>query len=100
SKLGASDSIAEIAGPGLTGPLVQLVGAPIAILFDACSFLFSAACVLLIRTPERSPKLLQQPQSIWQDIVEGLHLILHNPLLRVLAGSSAIFNFFGNFIGT
>src|SRR5579864_4285992 len=38
-KLTLSSTIAEIAGPGLTGFLVQLITAPIAILFDAVSFL-------------------------------------------------------------
>ncbi len=50
SKLGASESIAEIGGPAVAGPLVQLVSAPIAIFFDAVSFLFSAFCVGLIPT--------------------------------------------------
>src|SRR5436305_2656742 len=52
SKLALSASIAEIAGPGVTGVLVQTITAPIAILFDAVSFLFSALMVLLIRKPE------------------------------------------------
>src|SRR5260370_13787682 len=51
SKLGMSAAAAEIAGPSLTGILVQLITAPIAILFDAISFLFSALCVSLIRKP-------------------------------------------------
>ncbi len=52
SKLAMSASAAEIAGPSLTGILVQLITAPIAILFDAISFLISAASVILIRKPE------------------------------------------------
>src|SRR5437763_1154464 len=42
SKLGMSDSLAEIGGPAVAGPLVQLISAPFAILFDALSFLFSS----------------------------------------------------------
>src|SRR6266704_6466646 len=42
SKLGMSDALAEIGGPAVAGPLVQLLSAPFAILFDALSFLFSA----------------------------------------------------------
>ena len=48
-KLGLSSSTAEIVGPGLTGLLVQLITAPVAILFDAISYLFSAGSVALIR---------------------------------------------------
>jgi MFS family permease len=42
SKLALSNSMAEIAGRGLTGALVQLITAPMAILVDALSFLWSA----------------------------------------------------------
>jgi len=45
SKLGMSDALAEIGGPAVAGPLVQLLSAPFAIWFDALSFLFSACCL-------------------------------------------------------
>src|SRR6266702_343270 len=48
SKLATSSSIAEIGGPGLAGALVQVVGAPIAILVDAVSFAVSAMSLILI----------------------------------------------------
>src|SRR6185295_536751 len=41
SKLLLSATTAEVAGPALTGILVQLITAPIAILFDAISYLVS-----------------------------------------------------------
>lgn len=100
SKLGMSDSLAEIGGPAVAGPLVQLISAPFAILFDALSFLFSACCLGLIHTPEPPPIAQKQRKSLWYDLVEGLRLVLKNPLLRVLAGSAGIFNLFGNFVGT
>jgi MFS family permease len=99
SKLGASDSLAEITGPAIAGPLVQVVGGPMAILFDAVSFLCSAFCIGLIRKPELLPQTREQQQSFRLEITEGLRLIVSNPVLRALAGSASIFNFFGNFIG-
>ena len=99
SKLGMSDALAEIGGPAIAGPLVQLLSAPFAILFDAISFLFSACCVGLIRKPEPHPTTLEQNKSIWSDLIEGLRLVLKNPLLRSLATSAGIFSLFGNFIG-
>ncbi|MFL5658996.1 MAG: MFS transporter [Ktedonobacteraceae bacterium] len=99
SKLGMSDSLAEIGGPAVAGPLVQLISAPFAILFDALSFLFSACCLGLIRTPESPPIAREQRESLWSDLVEGLRMVLKNPLLRALAGSAGIFSLFGNFIG-
>ncbi len=100
SKLGASGSIAEISGPALAGPLVQLVTAPIAILFDALSFLVSAVCVGLIRTTEPHLVKTEQRQHTWHEIAEGIQVVLKNPVLRTLALSASIFEFFGNFIGT
>ena len=57
SKLGMSDSLAEIAVPGLTGVLVQVISAPLTILLDAVSFLFSAFFLGLIRTSEPPPRV-------------------------------------------
>jgi hypothetical protein len=99
SKLGMSDALAEIGGPAVAGPLVQLLSAPFAILFDALSFLFSACCLGLIHMPEPHPTTLEQRKSIWTDLIEGLRLVLKNPLLRSLAISAGTFSLFGNFVG-
>lgn len=99
SKLGMSDALAEIGGPAVAGPLVQLLSAPFAILFDALSFLFSACCLGLVRKPEPHPPTREQRTSIWSDLIEGLRLVLKNPLLRSLTGSAGIFSLFGNFVG-
>jgi MFS family permease len=81
SKLTMSASIAEIAGPGLTGILVQIITAPIAILFDAISFLISAATVMLIRKPEPA----HPTHATKQHPIAGLRFVFSHPLLRPLA---------------
>ena len=58
SKLQASVAMAEIAGPGLAGVLVQLLTGPIAILTDTLSFVVSALSLALIRGKE-SPYLIE-----------------------------------------
>jgi MFS family permease len=98
SKLAMSDALAEIGGPAVAGFLVQLISAPFTLLFDALSFLFSASSLGLIRTSE-PPPAIEQRRSIWSDLVEGLRLVIKNPLLRALAGSAGTFSLFGNFIG-
>lgn len=100
SKLGASDSLAEIGGPPLGGFLVQWLTAPIAILFDAVSFLISALLLGLIRAPESAPAPAEQRQGLRHEIGEGLRVVVANPILRALAGTSGTFNFCGGFIGT
>jgi MFS family permease len=98
SKLAMSDALAEISGPAVAGLLVQLISAPFTLLFDALSFLFSASSLGFIRTSELPP-VIEQRKSIWSDLVEGLRLVIKNPLLRALTGSAGTFSLFGNFIG-
>jgi hypothetical protein len=100
SKLGMSDALAEIGGPAVAGPLVQLVGAPLAIVVDALSFLVSALSIGRIRTVEPEPLAVKERRSAWRESIEGLRVIRENAVLRALAISAALFNFFGNFIGT
>ncbi len=98
SKLAQSSSIAEIAGPSLTGVLVQLITAPIAILFDALSFLVSALSVWLIRKPEPASDPPPAPH-LAHDTIAGLRFVFHHPILRPLACFSATMFFSFGFIG-
>jgi len=49
--------------------------------------------------PESLPPVVDERKSIWSDLIEGLRLVIKNPLLRALAGSAGVFSLFGNFIG-
>ena len=97
SKLQASVAVAQIAGPGAAGVLVQLITAPLAVLADAASFVASVVFLLLIRAPERAPdRHANGSSSIWAELREGLVVVLGNPLLRSIAGCTATSNLFGN----
>jgi predicted MFS family arabinose efflux permease len=96
SKLAMSGAVAEVAGPGLTGVLVEWITAPMAILFDAVSFLFSALSVWLIRKPERRPEHRPEPH-IGREIGEGLRAAWSDPLLRALAARTITAAFFLGF---
>ena len=98
SKLALTESIADITGPGLTGLLVQLITAPMAILLDALSFLCSAISVWLIRKPEPPPEPGAAPH-IGREIAEGLSLSWRNPLLRALLQRTAGAAFFAGIMG-
>jgi MFS family permease len=86
SKLEMSRSVAMILGPGVAGGLVQLVTAPIAMAFDAISFLLSALFLGGIRTPEPAPRPSDQRESICEEMGEGLRLVSGDKLLRAVAG--------------
>lgn len=92
SKFGTTESAAMIAGPSLSGALVQILTAPIAILVDAVSFLVSAVFVWQIRAPEILAE--KEKRSIWTEIGEGLRFVYGNEILRPLAESIAAYFLF------
>ena len=99
SRLATIEAVAEITTPGLTGALVQVIAAPLAILLDAVSFVGSALCVLGIRRPERARPPGEASHDVWSEIAEGLRAVGGSPTLRTLAAWEALRNFFGMFIG-
>ena len=92
SKLGATESVALIAGPGLSGVLVQILTAPLAILVDAASFIVSAFFTWQIRVPE--VLIEKETRGIWTEIGEGVRFVYTHPLLRPLAESVALYFLF------
>jgi MFS family permease len=97
SKLEISRSAAQVAGPGLSGALVQIFTAPYAVLVDAISFLGSALFLFRIRKLEERPVVETvdgRKPSIWTELKEGLRFVLGNPNLRAQAGCTATSNFF------
>jgi predicted MFS family arabinose efflux permease len=80
-------------GPGLAGGLVQLIGAPLAIVADACSYLVSGALLTRIRAPERPATHAGVETSLRRAIGEGLRWVLGHRLLRPLVGATALFVF-------
>jgi MFS family permease len=106
SSLSASESLAEIAGPGLGGALVQLLTAPFAVAFDALSFVVSALSLSAIRTQEAQPhgdERRRAPTSIGamlREAADGLRVSLTHPVLRALLGNDALSSIAGGVIGT
>jgi MFS family permease len=95
SKLEVSRSVAQIAGPGIAGGLVQLITAPMAVLVDALSYVASVVSLLLIHVPEPAPYRAKH-ETMWPQLREGLAVVVGNPLLRSIAGCTATSNLFGN----
>lgn len=101
--MGTADAIGETTGPGLMGVLIQSIGAPFSIVFDALANFFAAASLLTITHQEEMPIHLDDnpeehasPETIrqvWQRV--GRHPVLRPLLLN--AGASA---FFGGFFST
>jgi MFS family permease len=91
-----STSVANIVGPGLAGFLVGLIGAPVALVVDAVSYLCSAAGLRSIRKREPEPPKPETKPSVRSSIAEGLRAVWGTPLLMGLLTQSATFNFLQN----
>ena len=100
SKLATSSSLAEIGGPGLAGALVQVIGAPFAILVDAISYVVSAVSIV----PDSQPRTTaarreRRRRRIREDILEGLRLVRRHSILLPLTLRSIIAHIAGAFYG-
>ena len=74
---------AEVAGPGVAGALIKLVGAPLALLVDAVLLLVSALILRDIRITERRST---RPKGLfWLDLKAGLAFVRGKALLIALA---------------
>lgn len=93
AKLQANISVAEVTGPAAGGLLVQWLTAPLAIVADSLSFLWSAAWLRSIRSPgpPRSPRTERRMVA---EIREGLRFVFGHAILRAIACSGASIVFF------
>ncbi len=90
----------ETCGPALMGALFQWVGGPMAILFDAASYLASAASLLAIRRREPPPApAAPGSRRAGREAAAGLRAVFRHPILRPLALTVATQSLFGGFHG-
>ena len=78
---------------------MQFFSAPFAILIDAVSFAVSAVSLLLIRTPEPPRPTRTTTTPIRHEIVEGLALVRHHPVLFPIVMRSVVAHVAGSFYG-
>jgi MFS family permease len=97
--LEASGSAAEFTGFGISGFLVQVLTAPIAIAVDAVSFVVSAVLLISIRQPEADPPRHEQREPMLGEIRSGLRITFRDPVLRAFAlaqmAQSALWGVYG-----
>ena len=84
NKLNTSFSIAQLAGPGLGGVLVQAIGAARTMGINALSYVVSVLTLLWIREPEPLPRKVGAESSVMAELRDGIRLVFHHPLLRSL----------------
>ena len=91
ARFGATDAVAEAGGPALAGLLIQLLGAPLAVLTDALTYLWSALMLSRI-THEEAPagRLPTGEAGVLFGILSGFRACLAEPLTARLLAVEAI----------
>lgn len=89
ARLDQSSSVAQTSGPLLAGGLVTALGAPVAVLVDAVSYLVSGIVVASIKTPETVQVADDDhPRNLRREIREGLRWIYRHKVMAPLALST------------
>jgi predicted MFS family arabinose efflux permease len=95
AKLQASQSVAQVVGPGIGGALTQLAGAADAVLVTGLGFFTSALCLLRIRAVEPEPERHENAR-LWPQITEGLRFVFGNRTLRAIVAATSTGNLAGS----
>lgn len=93
SKLSTSRSASFVLGPAVGGALIQMVTAPVAVLVDAVTFLFSSITLGRIKVAETGPAA-DGRSSLRQRLWAGLRYIAGQPIVRACLACSTTMNFF------
>jgi MFS family permease len=97
AKQQATDSMAEVAGPAVAGVLIQIFGAPLTVLIDALTYVWSAAFVGAIAKTEEVAPAQAEPLHVWSDARFGLEASFRHPIVRPLALASGAIALSGGF---
>jgi predicted MFS family arabinose efflux permease len=86
ARMEQTNSVAQGAGPAIAGWLIQVVGAPMAILMDAVSYLLSGLVLRKLRVPEQVEAA--KSRHLGREIREGLSWVYTHRTLAPLALTS------------
>ncbi|WP_330263675.1 MFS transporter [Streptomyces griseorubiginosus] len=102
SRFSAARSASFVAGPAVGGGLVQALGASVAVVVDALSFLVSALLLGGARVDEPAPAARSGAAvpALLRDAREGLLFVLRHPVLRAGLACTTTINFFTFLAGT
>lgn len=92
AKNALASSGAEVAGPGVAGALIKLVGAPFALLADAVLLALSVFILRGLKVTEN--RISNEATHFWRDLKDGLRFVAGQPLLVSLAVSVGAWQFF------
>ncbi len=96
SKLQLTVSVAQVAGPSLSGGLIAALTAPYAIFGDAISYVISTGFLVSMRHREQLPERAEGEKHppMWPQVKEGLRWVVGNAHLRAITACTGTSNFF------
>ncbi len=89
ARINVTDTAAGLSGSAVVGPVVGFLGAPVALVLDAVSFLASS---LLLRGISVAPVPRPARSDFRRELGDGIRIVLREPLFRTLTVGSAAFN--------
>lgn len=92
ARLDGADAVAQTAGPAVAGALIRLLGAPLAVLVDAATYLFAAITLTTLRTvPEPAPTVGSwSVRGLGAEMGEGLRWVYGGSGLRTMAAATQV----------
>ena len=93
SRLFATESAMQVAGPGLAGLLAQLVTAAAGIILDVVGFLASALCLWRVRIERPDQSATAPVERLHTQIAEGVRTVVRDRNLRAFMIIGGVSNF-------
>jgi MFS family permease len=100
AKLQTTEAIAEVSGPASAGLLIAALGAPLAVIINAATYVWSAVMLGRIRGVDEVPPPTVERASVVEDLRIGLRAIFGHELVRPTVIASAFALFAGGFFAT
>lgn len=97
AKLESTEAIAEITGPASAGWLIAVLGAPLAVVIDAVSYVWSAIMLGQIRATEKRPKAPEHGKRLGEGLKVGLRVVFRHPVVRPIVLSHMVWSISGGF---
>jgi MFS family permease len=85
ARTDGADAAAMTAGPAFGGVLVSALGAPLAVLVDALTYVYSAAALSRIEVTEPGPKAGARARDLVREIRDGIRWVYRGSGLATLA---------------
>ena len=89
-KLAASQSVAEVSGPGIAAGMMAFAGPAGALFVDAASFGVSAVTLSALRAEDRRPEQPPGKQSFWANVKAGFVVLWADKVLRTVTVSASV----------